>query len=128
MTLGDQLLKRALTDGETGLGLGDGTGVLQDVADLDELAEQLSQSYAGSRLDDLDLDKLTRQLGSDAAVDARTLQALEKALRESGTLRRSSDGHLALTPQAMRRLKMTAQGWTPRNDQWRRGGTRNRGN
>ena len=91
-------------DGENGLGLGDGTGVLQDLADLDELAEQLSQSYDGSRLDDLDLDKLSRQLGTDAAVDARTLQRLEKALRESGTMRRGSDGRLALTPKAMRRL------------------------
>ena len=32
-------------DGEQPLGLGDGTGVLQDLADLDALAEQLSQSY-----------------------------------------------------------------------------------
>ena len=61
-------------DGEQGLGLGDGTGVLQDLADLDELAEQLSQSYGGARMDDLDLDKLARQLGDEAAVDARTLQ------------------------------------------------------
>ena len=50
-------------DGEQGLGLGDGTGVLQDLADLDELADQLSQTYDGARMDDLDLDKLTRQLG-----------------------------------------------------------------
>ncbi len=35
-------------EGEEGLGLGDGTGVLQDLAELDELAEQLSQSYNGS--------------------------------------------------------------------------------
>ena len=34
-------------DGEEGLGLGDGTGVFQDLADLDELAEQLAQSYGG---------------------------------------------------------------------------------
>ena len=61
-------------DGEQGLGLGDGTGVLQDLADLDDLAEQLSQSYDGARLDDVDLDKLARQLGDEAAVDARTLQ------------------------------------------------------
>jgi uncharacterized protein with von Willebrand factor type A (vWA) domain len=60
-------------DGEQGLGLGDGTGVLQDLADLDDLAEQLAQSYDGARLDDVDLDKLARQLGNDAAVDARTL-------------------------------------------------------
>ena len=91
-------------DGEDALGLGDGTGVFQDLAELDELAEQLAQSYNGSQLDDLDLEKLARQLGSDAVVDARTLQRLEKALRESGTMRRGSDGRLALTPKAMRQL------------------------
>ena len=91
-------------DGENGLGLGDGTGVFQDLADLDALAEQLAQSYQGSQLDDLDLDKLARQLGPDAVVDARTLQRLEKALRDSGTMRRGSDGQLALTPKAMRQL------------------------
>lgn len=90
-------------DGKNGLGLGDGTGVFQDLADLDALAEQLAQSYEGSQLDDLDLDKLARQLGQDAVVDARTLQRLEKALNE-GTIRRGSDGQLALTPKAMRQL------------------------
>ena len=58
-------------EGDQGLGLGDGTGVLQDLADLDDLADQLSQSYGGARLDDVDLDKLARQLGDQAAVDAR---------------------------------------------------------
>lgn len=91
-------------DGENGLGLGDGTGVFQDLADLDALADQLAQSYQGSQLDDLDLEKLARQLGSDAAVDARTLQRLERALSESGTIRRGSDGQLRLTPKAMRQL------------------------
>ena len=61
-------------EGGEGLGLGDGTGALQDLAELDELADQLSQSYGGARLDDVDLDKLARQLGDEAAVDARTLQ------------------------------------------------------
>ncbi len=91
-------------DGEQGLGLGDGTGVLQDLADLDDLADQLAQSYSGARLDDVDLDKLARQLGDSAAVDARTLQELERALRDGGTLRRGSDGQLMLTPKAMRQL------------------------
>jgi uncharacterized protein with von Willebrand factor type A (vWA) domain len=90
--------------GEEGLGLGDGTGVFQDLADLDQLADQISQSYGGARMDDLDLDTLARQLGDDAAVDARTLQQLEKALRDSGTLKRGSDGQLRLTPKAMRQL------------------------
>jgi|tagenome__1003787_1003787.scaffolds.fasta_scaffold20927502_2 uncharacterized protein with von Willebrand factor type A (vWA) domain len=91
-------------DGDEGLGLGDGTGVFQDLADLDQLAEQLSQSYGGARMDDLDLDALARQLGDDARVDARTLQELERALRDGGTLRRGSDGNLQLTPKAMRQL------------------------
>ncbi len=91
-------------DGEQGLGLGDGTGALQDLADLDDLAEQLSQSYDGARLDDIDLDKLASQLGNDAAVDARTLQQLEQALRDSGYLKRTSDGQLKLSPKAMRQL------------------------
>jgi uncharacterized protein with von Willebrand factor type A (vWA) domain len=91
-------------EGSEGLGLGDGTGVFQDLADLDELGEQLSQSYGGARMDDLDLDKLARQLGNEAAVDAKTLQELERALRDGGTLRRGSDGNLQLTPKAMRQL------------------------
>ncbi|HYG94414.1 MAG TPA: VWA domain-containing protein, partial [Nocardioides sp.] len=91
-------------EGEQGLGLGDGTGVLQDLADLDDLADQLSQSYGGARLDDVDLDKLARQLGDDAAVDARKLQELERALRRSGAMERGFDGELRLTPKAMRQL------------------------
>ncbi len=91
-------------EGEQGLGLGDGTGVLQDLADLDDLAEQLAQQHNGARLDDVDLDKLARQLGNEAAVDARTLAELEKALRDSGYLKRSSDGQLRLSPKAMRQL------------------------
>lgn len=91
-------------EGDQGLGLGDGTGVLQDLADLDALADQLAQSYGGARLDDVDLDKLARQLGNEAAVDARKLQELEKALRESGAMERGFDGELRLTPKAMRQL------------------------
>jgi len=91
-------------EGEEGLGLGDGTGVLQDLAELDELADQLSQSYSGSSLDDVDLDALARQLGQDAAVSARTLAEIEKAMHDGGFLRPGADGDLSLSPQAMRRL------------------------
>ncbi|MCU1574693.1 MAG: hypothetical protein JWO93_2775 [Micrococcaceae bacterium] len=91
-------------EGQEGLGLGDGTGVLQDIAELDQLAEQLSQSYNGSTLGDLDLDALARQLGANAAVTARTLADIERAMRDGGYLRRGADGDLRLSPQAMRRL------------------------
>lgn len=90
--------------GQQGLGLGDGTGVLQDLAELDELSEQLSQQYAGARMADVDLDALARQLGDEAAVSARTLAELEQALQDSGYLKRGSDGTLRLSPKAMRQL------------------------
>jgi uncharacterized protein with von Willebrand factor type A (vWA) domain len=91
-------------DGDQRLGLGDGTGVFQDIADLDALSDQLAQVGPGSELDDLDLDALAQQLGDQAAVDARTLQQLEKALRNSGAMQRGTDGQLRLTPKAMRQL------------------------
>jgi uncharacterized protein with von Willebrand factor type A (vWA) domain len=91
-------------EGDSGLGLGDGTGALQDLAQLDALSDQLAQSHHGARLDDVDLDALARQLGDEAAVAARTLQELERALRDSGYLKRGSDGELRLSPKAMRQL------------------------
>jgi len=93
--------------GDQGVGLGDGTGMLQDLADLDALADQLSQSSTSGRLDRdiwVDLDKLARQLGDQAAVDARRLQELERALRKTGAMERGFDGELRLTPKAMRQL------------------------
>ena len=90
--------------GEQGAGLGDGTGLLQDLADLDALSEQLSQQYSGARMDDIDLDAVARQLGAEAAVSACTLAQLEQALRDSGYLKRTSDGSIRLSPKAMRQL------------------------
>ena len=91
-------------EGDQGMGLGDGTGALQDLAQLDALADQLAQSHHGARMDDVDLEALSRQLGPEAAVSARALQELEQALRDSGYLKRGSDGELRLSPKAMRQL------------------------
>ncbi|TWP36665.1 vWA domain-containing protein [Leekyejoonella antrihumi] len=94
-------------EGDQGLGLGDGTGVLQDLSDLDALSEQLSQQYSGARMDDVDLDALARQLGDEAAVSARTLAELERALRDRDYLQRGPEGDLRLSPRAMRELGRT---------------------
>jgi uncharacterized protein with von Willebrand factor type A (vWA) domain len=90
------------------MGLGEGTGALQDIAELESLADQLSQQYAGAALDDIDPELLARQLGDEAAADARTLADLEKALQEQGFFDRAPDGQWRLSPKAMRQLGQTA--------------------
>ncbi|MHA7653411.1 vWA domain-containing protein [Mycobacterium sp. ML4] len=94
--------------GDNPLGMGEGAQALADIGELEQLADQLSQAYPGATMDDVDLDALARQLGDDAAVDARTLAELERALLNQGFLDRGSDGQWRLSPKAMRRLGETA--------------------
>lgn len=94
--------------GDDPLGMGEGAQALADISELEQLAEQLSQSYSGATMDDVDLDMLARQLGEDSAVDARTLAELERALMNQGFLDRGSDGQWRLSPKAMRQLGQAA--------------------
>lgn len=94
--------------GENPLGMGEGVQALADIAELEQLAEQLAQSYPGASMDDVDLDALARQLGDQAALDARTLAELERALLNQGFVDRRPDGQWRLSPKAMRRLGETA--------------------
>ncbi|HEY4024666.1 MAG TPA: VWA domain-containing protein [Pseudonocardiaceae bacterium] len=94
--------------GQDPLGLGEGAQAMQDLAELDGLAEQLAQSYPGARLEDIDLDALQRQLGDQARVDARRLAELERELRRQGLFERAEDGTLRLSPKALRKLGETA--------------------
>jgi uncharacterized protein with von Willebrand factor type A (vWA) domain len=94
--------------GDNPLGMGQGAAAMADIGELDQLAEQLSQSYPGASMDDVDLDALARQLGDQAAVDARTLAELERALMNQGFLDRGSDGKWRLSPKAMRQLGRAA--------------------
>ena len=90
--------------GDNPMGMGEGAQAMADIGELEQLAEQLSQSYAGAQMDDVDLDMLARQLGNEAAVDARTLSELERALMNQGFLDRGADGQWRLSPKAIRQL------------------------
>ncbi|HET8614071.1 MAG TPA: hypothetical protein VFL94_01000 [Actinomycetales bacterium] len=89
------------------LGYGEATGVLEEVADLDGLVEQLGQQHPGATLDDVDVEAVERRLGRGAADDVRRLRQLERALLDQGWVVRGTDG-LELSPKALRRLGQTA--------------------
>lgn len=94
--------------GSEPMGLAEATAAMAELGEMDRLAEQLGQSYAGARLEDIDLEALERQLGPEAVADAQRLADIERELREQGMLSRAPDGNLRLSPRAMRRLGETA--------------------
>jgi uncharacterized protein with von Willebrand factor type A (vWA) domain len=94
--------------GDHPLGLGEATRALEELGQLDALAEQLSQSYPGARMEDIDLDALEGALGEQARVDARALADLERELARQGLFERMPDGSLRLSPKALRRLGESA--------------------
>jgi uncharacterized protein with von Willebrand factor type A (vWA) domain len=95
------------TAGEEPLGYGDATGALAELADLDDLVEQLGQEHPGATLDDVDVEAVERNLGRAAADDVRRLAELERELRRQGWVTSGPDG-MTLSPKALRRLGSTA--------------------
>ncbi len=94
--------------GDSPMGLGEATRAMEELGRLEELTDQLGQSYPGARLDDIDLDELEAALGPQARADAEALAALERELREQGVFERAPDGSLRLSPRALRRLGESA--------------------
>ncbi|SDS25108.1 vWA domain-containing protein [Actinoplanes derwentensis] len=93
--------------GPADLGYGDAASALGEIADLDELIDQLGQDHPGATLDDVDVEAVERQLGRGAADDLRRLRELERELRRQGWVQRDADG-LTLSPKALRRLGQSA--------------------
>ena len=95
-------------DGERGLGMGEGTSALEELADLEDLDSALGQDYPGASLDDIDEAAVQRALGRSAVDDVAALRRIERELQQQGYLQRDADGQLELSPRAVRRLGATA--------------------
>ncbi len=94
--------------GEQGMGMGDATTALEELADLDDLEAALGQDYPGASLDDIDEAAVQRALGRGAVDDVAALRRIERELLEQGYLVRDSAGRLELSPRAVRRVGATA--------------------
>ncbi|MEV6372581.1 vWA domain-containing protein [Micromonospora musae] len=93
--------------GDRPLDYGEAAGALEELAELDDLLDQLDQEHPGATLDDVDVEAVARTLGRDAADDVRRLRELERELRRQGWVTRDAEG-LTLSPKALRRLGGTA--------------------
>jgi uncharacterized protein with von Willebrand factor type A (vWA) domain len=99
---------RERMSGDQGMGMGDATTALQELAELDDLESALGQDYPGASLDDIDEGAVQRALGRGALDDVRSLQRIERELQAQGYLVRDARGRLELSPRAVRRLGATA--------------------
>jgi uncharacterized protein with von Willebrand factor type A (vWA) domain len=103
----DRDLPANMRPGGESLGYSAAVEAVADLADLEQLEEQLSQGEQVSTLDDVDIDLLAKHLGREAASDMEALRELERELEQQGYLTRGNDG-MRLTPRAVRRLGQTA--------------------
>ena len=94
--------------GSGSMGTGQSLDVLEEMGDLDALAEQLAQDHPGATLDDVDVETVERQFGARTAAEVQRLRDLERELQRQGFLTRGRGDELALTPKALRRLGQTA--------------------
>ncbi len=91
------------------LGLADASQMLQELGELDQLEDFLRNQTSPQALADVDLEKVRRLLGDDAAASLERTAELAKMLEESGLIQ-NKEGRLELTPRGLRRLGQQALG------------------
>jgi uncharacterized protein with von Willebrand factor type A (vWA) domain len=90
-------------DGDRPLGMQESLDAIEQLADLDDLDCTLRMDGPNSRLEDVDVDKLRRTLGDDAARDMQRMKQVERALEEAGIVVRRG-GKMEMTPRGVRKL------------------------
>ena len=86
MRPGEDWQGRGRFRGDDPMGMGEATRAMEELGQMDALAEQLSQSYPGARMEDIDLEALEATLGEQARVDAQRLAELQRELERAGRL------------------------------------------
>jgi uncharacterized protein with von Willebrand factor type A (vWA) domain len=89
--------------GDEPMGFGDATDAAASLRDLDELEAFLRSANSPAALAEVDLDKVKRHLGDDAARSLDRLANLAKQLTDAGLIDQS-EGRFELTPKGIRRI------------------------
>ncbi len=89
--------------GDQPLGLGDATDAASRLRDIDELEAFLRSANSPAALSEVDLDKVAKHLGEDAARSMDRLAKLAKQLADAGLIDQR-EGRFELTPAGIRRI------------------------
>ena len=93
--------------GDQPLGMREGADAAARLRDLDELEAFLRSSHSPAALSEVDLDKVARHLGDDAARSIERLAKLTKQLTDAGLIDQR-EGRFELTAAGMRRIGQQA--------------------
>ncbi|HEX2701035.1 MAG TPA: VWA domain-containing protein [Acidimicrobiales bacterium] len=93
--------------GQDPLGLVEGTSVLNELGELDDLEQLLRSAVSPGALADVDVERARQLLGPDSARALEHLARLSRTLEEAGLVERR-EGRLELTPKGLRRIGRNA--------------------
>jgi uncharacterized protein with von Willebrand factor type A (vWA) domain len=93
--------------GDDPMGMGEGTDAAGRLRDLDDLEGYLRAANSPASLSEVDLEKVARSLGEDAAKSLDRLAKLAKQLEEAGLIDQR-EGRFELTPTGTRRIGQQA--------------------
>jgi uncharacterized protein with von Willebrand factor type A (vWA) domain len=94
-------------NGEERMGLPQATDALAELAELEQLSEELGEGFARTDLETIDEQAVERALGRAARDDLESLRDLQRELERQGYLLNNGET-LELSPKAIRRIGRTA--------------------
>ncbi len=89
------------------LGMADASQMLAELGQLDQLEQFLRGTGSPQELAEVDMERVERLLGSEAARSMERISELAQMLEESGMVH-NKEGRLELTPRGLRRLGQQA--------------------
>ena len=89
--------------GDDPMSLAQGSRVMQELGDLDQLQEMLQSVSNPSALAEVDLDRVRELLGQESAESLEHMSRMAQMLEEAGYVEQK-EGRLELTPRAVRKI------------------------
>ncbi|MCL2394867.1 MAG: hypothetical protein FWC87_09295, partial [Acidimicrobiaceae bacterium] len=97
---------RQLT-GSDPLGMGQAAALMNELGDMDQLEQMMTQANNPGALAEVDIDRARALLGDDAARSFEQLAKLSRQLKEAGLIDQR-EGRLEITPRGLRQIGQNA--------------------